>query len=188
MHYPKIVSLLASLASVAQAQNNIVTFRSLDDIDRTVHFTANSGLDQPPSVQVPAGHSVDVTFPSGWAGNAYAIHNGAPNTPGMLAEITFNAWGGNTFFDVSAIVKPDDKDNISELFPFDEPGTPVSGCAVFPCNDAYYQAQDDQTKSTDQTHLVCTLATNGVTASKRNVEDKGVALPRDFVLGKYKKL
>lgn len=169
-------------AAVAAAQNTI-TFQSQDNVGRTVYVTANAGLAAIAPVYVAAGASVDVNFVEGWIGNAYAVQDGQPNVPGMLAEVNFNSWGGLTFFDVSAIVNPNDKDNVKEMYPADAPQTPTSGCTVFPCNNCYYAPDDIQTKSTSQTHLIVTLGGNG-TAAKRSVENsKSVA--RAFVIEHY---
>lgn len=74
----------------------------------------------------------------------------------MLGEVCFNSWGGISFFDVSAIVNPNDKNNVKQLWPASA-ATPVSGCTTFPCNDAYYLPDDIQTKGTNEDDLVCTL-------------------------------
>ncbi|OAA64432.1 DNAse1 protein [Niveomyces insectorum RCEF 264] len=168
--------------AVAASAANVITFQSLDSTDRTVYVTPSAGVEGPQPVDVPGGASVDVTFVEGFLGNAYAVKKGAANTPGMLAEVNFNGWNGLTYFDVSAIVDPNDKDNVKEMYPADGSKTPVSGCSNFPCNNAYYQPDDIQTKSTDQTHLIVTLGQNNGAASKR-AEHTDVG--RNFVVEKY---
>ncbi len=182
MYFTKLAALLASAAAVASA-TNIVTFKSTDSVDRTVYFTPSAGLRELGSVEVPAGQTVDVTIDQGWIGNFHAVQAGQPNVPGMLGEVAFNGWNGLNYYDVSAIVNPGDVDNVSELYPFEDPGTPVSGCAVFPCNNAYYAPDDVQTKVTSQTHLVCTLGKNS-SGQKRDVEPESESVARDYVLGK----
>lgn len=184
MQYFKIASLLAAAIASVQATNQ-VTLKSLDDVDRTVYFTPSAGHASINSVDVPAGQSVTVEIPFQWVGNWHGVHKGQANTDGMLGEVTFDGWGGKNYFDVSAIVNPNDKDNVSEMWPADEPNTPTSGCKTFPCNNAYYVWDDVQTRVTTQSHIICTLSKNGYSASKRDAEeDTEEKLSRDFVLGK----
>ncbi len=58
MHLTQITALVASAASVAQALDNKITFKSLDDVDRTIYFTSNPGLTSPSPVDVPAGETM----------------------------------------------------------------------------------------------------------------------------------
>ncbi|KAL2274247.1 hypothetical protein FJTKL_03549 [Diaporthe vaccinii] len=91
--------VLFASATLAGAVNK-VTFVSMDDTDRTIHFTPNAGIVSVESTDVPAGQNVTVTIPDSWVGNYYAVSFGAENTPGMLAEVNFTSWGGLTYFDV----------------------------------------------------------------------------------------
>lgn len=187
MQFFKIASILAAAVGAVQAINQ-VTLKSIDDVDRTVYFTPSAGHEQLGSVEVGAGQSVTVEVPFQWIGNWHAVHKGQPNTgTGMLGEVTFNGWGGKNYFDVSAIVVPEDKDNVAEMWPADEPNTPTSGCKNFPCDNAYYVWDDVQTRVTTQSHIICTLSKNGY-AQKRDAEepqdDNEEKLARDFVLGK----
>lgn len=198
MHYSKIASLIASAAAAAQA-TNIITLKSLDNVDRVVHFTPNAGMQWPEPVELAAGKSVDVPLQEHqWTGNLFAVHKGQPAVPGMLAEVAFNSWNDLTFFDVSAIVNPNDVDNVSEMYPYKEPNNPKSGCAAphnpFPCTNAYYAPDDIQTKSTNEPHLVVTFGMNNGgnnaddsdddTETKRSLSGfESVNVERDFVLG-----
>jgi len=179
---------LASMVAAAQAFGgaNTVTFQSLDDIDRTVHFTPNAGLAWLPSVEVPAGGSVPVEIPDGWIGNFFGVGQGGAQIPGMLGEVAFNGWNNLVYYDVSAIVNPADVDNISELYPEDDPNKPVSGCRHWPCNNAYWLPHDVQTKVTSQNRLICTLGKNGITSKREELDYDTESLPHDFVFGKYK--
>jgi hypothetical protein len=177
MYFAKLGSFLA-LAATALAGS--ITWVSQDNSDRTIHCTPNAGLAQLPDVQVLAGDSVMVSFPQGWIGNCYAVVAGQPNVPGMLAEVAFDSWNGLNFYDVSAIVNPADHNGVHELFPTEDPNEPLSGCAVFPCDHAYYLPDDVQTQSSQSGALTCTLGVN--TASKRQASGKEYPLfPRQFV-------
>jgi hypothetical protein len=182
MQFTKFTSLL-SLAALASA--NSVLFKSLDNVDRTIFFTGNAGLDQIQPTEVPAGQSVKVYFPTGWTGNFYSVSNGADNVPGMLGEVAFNAWNDITFFDVSAIVNPNDHVGIKQLWPASA-AIPTSGCVVFPCDNAYYVWNDAQTKSTGESDLICTLGT-GYLEARTEEEAESPSFKRDFVLGKWSK-
>ncbi|EFX02803.1 DNAse1 protein [Grosmannia clavigera kw1407] len=167
-------TLSAALFAAVSAATNIVTFKSLDNVDRTVYITANAGIQGHDPVTVSAGTSVDVELVDGFVGNAYAIHSGSSNNVGMLAEFNFQGWNDLTYFDVSAIINSADVDNVSEMYPYGESSSPVSGCTSWPCNNAYYHADDVQTKSTSQTHLIVTLSKNNYAAiSKRETESVG---------------
>lgn len=175
-------TLSAALFAAASAATNIITFQSLDDVDRIIYSTGNAGYTAPDPVTVAAGSSVDVEFSEGFVGNSYAIHSNATNNAGMLAEVQFQGWNGLTYFDVSAIVDSSDVDNVKEMYPASSPSTPVSGCTTFPCNNAYYLSDDVQTKTTEQTHLIVTLSKNGV-SSKRSAEDSEKTFDRRFIQG-----
>ena len=175
------------LLGAGAALANTVTFKSQDNIDRQVIFTANAGLEAVPAVQVPGGQDVTVAIPQGWLGNWYAVSEGSPNVPGMLGEVAFNGYADVTFFDVSAIVNPNDMNGVKEIYPANS-ASPTSGCQVFPCNNAYYVWDDVQTKATQENDLICTLGGNNGTATKRDNGDSHLDEPvfkRDFVVGKW---
>ena len=154
MHFTTaLVSLLASAASVSAAS---VTFWALDDITRTVYFTGNPGTPDMEPVIVPGGTNKTVQFSEQYIGNFYAVEDGKENLPGMLGEVSFSSWGGETFFDVSAIVNPADHNNVRQMWPLNV-DTVFSGCNPFPCNHAYYHPDDVQTQATSETELMCTL-------------------------------
>jgi len=187
MHISQIASLFASMVAMAQAfgGGNTVTFQSLDDLDRTIYFTPNAGLAWLPSVEVPAGTNVAVEFPHAWIGNWFGVVQGQPQIPGMLGEVAFNGWNDMHYYDVSAIVNPADVDNVSELYPEDDPNKPVSGCRSWPCNNAYWLPDDVQTKVTTQNRLVCTLSRNGRAAKRDELDYDTESVSHGFVFGKY---
>lgn len=92
-----------------------------------------------------------------------------------------------TYFDVSAIVNPNDHDGIKEMYPSIEKDAKekslVSGCALFPCPKAYYHPNDIQTVTTAEEDFICTLGNPPNNAVARDVEVELVA--RKFVLGKF---
>ncbi|KAF4452514.1 hypothetical protein F53441_4626 [Fusarium austroafricanum] len=155
------IGLVASATYAAAAS---VTFVTLDDKERTIIFTPDPGYKGPESVTVSKAKDVTVTFPDKYIGNFYAVQKGAENKPGMLGEVTFGGYGGKTYFDVSAIVQPNDKDNVKQMWP-KSAATPMSGCETFPCNNCYWLSDDVQTKVTEEVHLITTLG-NGASPYK----------------------
>ncbi|KAI1746012.1 hypothetical protein F4680DRAFT_442282 [Xylaria scruposa] len=185
MRFSQQLTALAAAATLASA--NSITFVNQDATQRTIVFTANAGLQHIEPVVIAGLDQAKVNFPDGWIGNAYSVSDGAPNVPGMLAEVTFQGWQGLTYFDVSAIVNPNDHDGVKELFPTSEQSVKekqlISGCAVFPCSKAYYHPDDVQTVTTPAEDLICTLGNPPSNVVTRDVEVELVA--RKFVLGKF---
>lgn len=161
MHFTLLA--LAAMAFVASADNT-VTFQSMDDCDRTVVWTGSSDI---ADTFVPAGETIAVSVPTGYTGNAYSYNVGEEDIPGMLAEFAFDSWASSTYFDVSAIVNPDDHNGVYQMWPFDSEW-PVSGCTDFACPNAYYLPDDIQTKSTPSNHIVVALG-GGPWSSLRSV-------------------
>ncbi|EGX94929.1 hypothetical protein CCM_03201 [Cordyceps militaris CM01] len=155
MHFTQTLFGLAAAAAAAQAANT-VTFWTLDDIERTVYFTASPGSPDLAPVVVSNKEKTTVTFPDKYIGNYYAVQKGQENKPGMLGEVAFNGWNGMTYYDVSAIVTPSDHNNVKQMWPVNEAG-PMSGCETFPCDNAYWVHDDIQTKVTHSTELMTTL-------------------------------
>lgn len=150
-------SALALLSTAAAVTASSVTFWTLDNITRTIYFTPSEGFAEVPSVTVSNQEKTKVTFPTEqWKGNYYAVQQGQENKPGMLGEVNFHAWNGLSYFDVSAIVTPDDHNNVKQMWPVSSQW-PMSGCEVFPCNNAYWLPDDVQTKVTLETDLMTTL-------------------------------
>jgi hypothetical protein len=90
--------------------------------------------------------------------NWYSVFKGADIVPSVLGEVAWNGWDGITWFDVSTIVNSNDLDGVKTLAPKSS-DTPYSGCESYVdgCDNAYYAADDVQTKSTTENALVCTL-------------------------------
>lgn len=108
----------------------------------------------------------------------------------MSSRVAFQGWNDLTYFDVSAIVNPNDHAGVKQMFPASQlnsqsrhmvSGAKFSGCEVFPCSTAYYLADDVQTVTTDEVDLVCTLGQRG-SAPSATSETKVVS--RHYVLGK----
>lgn len=150
-------SLLALVSAAAVAQAGTVTFWTLDNATRTIHFVSNGDENVMDPVTVSSAEKHKVTFPDSFVGNFYAVKQGETSDGnGMLGEVRFGGEYGMTYFDVSAIVNANDKDNVKQLFPASS-HSPMSGCEVFPCNNAYYLPDDVQTKVTDEDDLIATL-------------------------------
>lgn len=171
------------LAATVKA-DNILRFVSTDSTERTIYVTPNAGVEGHDPVTVAAGATVDVTLCPSFIGNAYSISSGAANVPGMLAEVNFQGWNGLTYFDVSAIVDAADHDGVHLMYPA-ESQTPTSGCEAFPCNNAYYLADDIQTKTTQETIIIVTLGSgSNSTSAKRSDASEGENFARNLVTGK----
>jgi len=190
MQFLKLAAFLATAALAAAA--NTITFVSQDSAKRTIYFTSNPGSAQIGNVIVPGGAKVAVTIPDKWQGNFYSVSDGSENIPGMLGEVAFNSWAGQTFFDVSAIVNPNDKNGIKKLYPASTAKASltstliVSGCDSFPCSNAYYLPDDVQTKATQETDLICTLGTPANAVRSPEVEDvSSPVFSREWVMGKW---
>ncbi|KAG6020441.1 hypothetical protein E4U41_002834 [Claviceps citrina] len=149
-------SALALLAAATAVSASSVTFWTLDNITRTVYFTPSEGYAQIKSVTVNQRKKTKVTFPTQWKGNYYAVQKGHQNKPGMLGEVNFHDWNDMTYFDVSAIVHPGDHHNVKQMWPAVSKW-PMSGCEVFPCDNAYWLPDDIQTKVTHESDLITTL-------------------------------
>lgn len=151
----KTLALLATATTALAA--NTIKFKSQDSTARTVYFTPSEGSPQIQPVRVEGNAVVTKSIPIGWIGNYYSVCDGRPNVPGMLGEFTFNSrFEGITFFDVSAIVDPNDHVGVKMIMPA-KGQHPVSGCEVFPCNNAYYHPDDVQTKATHESDFICLL-------------------------------
>ncbi|KAK1760783.1 DNase1 protein [Echria macrotheca] len=185
MKFSKTLALLAS--AVLASADNTITFISQDALGRTIYFTGNPGSAPVAPVHVAGGENKTVPIPPHWVGNYYAVTDGQPNIPGMLGEFAFDAWGGNNFFDVSAIVNPNDHNGVKKIWPVGEP-EPFSGCELFPCNFAYYLPDDLQTKSSKKSDFYCTLGTKGALSveerSLMDVPDHSPSYGREYVEGR----
>ncbi|KAI1635289.1 DNase1 protein [Biscogniauxia mediterranea] len=184
MHF--LAQLAALAAAAATVSANTMTFVNQDDTPRHIVFTPSEGHEAVGSVDVSGHNQVTVNIPASWIGNAYSVSQGAQDTVGMLAEVTFQGWNDLTYFDVSAIVNPNDHVGVKQMFPATQmeaaPKSSVSGCEVFPCDTAYYHPEDVQTVTTKETDIIITLGTPSNVAS-RDVE--GQRVPRNYVLGKF---
>ncbi|RDL36426.1 uncharacterized protein BP5553_05778 [Venustampulla echinocandica] len=156
MHFTTTLMVAATaLASLAAA--NSVHFVNQDSTRRTVVFTAQEQGEGNgvaiPSITIEGNGTADQEFPEGWIGNWYTVSEGAKDVPGMLGEVRFNGYNDATFFDVSAIVNPNDVNGVKMVYPASSQ-LPVSGCQTFPCANAYNLPDDIATLSTNEKNLV----------------------------------
>lgn len=162
MRFSATFALLATAALVSAT--NTVEFVNQDDKTRVIAFTSNPDSADLDPVTIEGYNTKNVTFPSAWVGNFWAKTEGSDQTSGMLGEISWDGWDGSSYFDISAIVNPEDNDNVKMLYP-KESQDPVSGCQTFPCANAYNQPDDIQTLSTFESTLVCLLGNKGSQSS-----------------------
>jgi hypothetical protein len=176
MQFFSAVLFAASALATLAAAENVLHFVNQDSTTRTVIFTAQAGLEEIPDLVVEGLGTANQTMPDSWIGNLYSVSEGAANVPGMLAEFRFNGFAGATYFDVSAIVNPNDNEGVKMVFPKNS-DKPVSGCQTFPCTNAYNKWDDVATLSTDDSELVVLL---GTLSSERR---RGLVarMPREFV-------
>lgn len=174
MQFFKALFAATALASAAAA--GTVHFVNQDSTERTIIFTPNLGLEAIPKLTIAGSQTANQTFPTGWIGNWYSVSAGAADTPGMLGEVRFDGFAGATYFDVSAIVNPNDTEGVKMIFPKNS-NTPVSGCQSFPCTNAYNKWDDIATLSTDDSELICLLG-NLSNSRRRGMVAK---MSRDFV-------
>ncbi len=156
-------AFVAALAAVVAA--NTVDMVSQDATGRTVHFVPQIGSPELPSLRLAGGETVTAQFPKGWIGNFYAVRDEASRSEtdgvdgnGMLGEVRFDGWDGLNFFDVSAIVAPNDAHNVKVMYPKNEQA-PTSGCQTYDtqCSNAYNYPDDIQTKSSLEKEFVCLI-------------------------------
>jgi len=168
-------TLFAATALASLVASNAVHFVNQDATERTIIFTAQAPLEAIPTIVIPGHGTGNATFPDAWIGNWYSVSKGAENVPGMLGEVRFGGFMGHTYFDVSAIVAPNDANGVKMITPknFNEP---VSGCQTFPCSNAYNKWDDIATLSTPDVELICLL---GNLSSERR---RSLArMPREFI-------
>lgn len=150
-----VLSLLSVLVPVRAGS---ITFSSEDGVGRVIHFTGNGEIGE---LHVGPGESIAQDFPNGWTGNFYATCDGCDDAPGMLGEVAFDGFEGKTFYDVSAIVDPNDHNGVHRFSPSGGDGE-EAGCDEFPCPDkAYYSPDDAQTKVSEAKDFVVSLSGGG---------------------------
>jgi hypothetical protein len=180
------LAALAVAAATAVSATNTIQFVNQDSTTRSIIFTPSSGHAAVSTVEIAGLATKTVTIPTSWIGNWYSVSKGASNTVGMLGEVTFQGWGGITYFDVSAIVNAADHVGVKQIYPASEASastkSKISGCTSFPCNTAYYLADDVQTVTTTETALVCTL---GTASSGKRAEEGSELVARKYVLGQF---
>jgi len=119
------------------------------------------------TIDLGANEVLNVPMMDNWSGNFITVVKGVDVYQGMLGEMTFNSWGEMVYFDVSAIVNPDDHDNVKELFPKNT-NLPMAGCQDFPCNNVYNVWNEDyNTKTTLENQFICLVGTLDSTQRRR---------------------
>lgn len=166
----KFFKAVLALAAAGYAAANTVDMVSQDNIGRVIKFVPQEGSPELPELRLEGGETVTAEFPKGWIGNWYTVRDGDESDGnGMLGEIRFDGWGGLNYFDVSAIVKPDDVHNVKIMYP-KSAQTPTSGCQTFPCDNAYNNWDDVQTKSSPEKEFVCLIGDLD-TVARRHARD-----------------
>jgi hypothetical protein len=168
-------ALFAATAIFSLAAANTVEFVNQDSTTRNIVFTAQEGLPTIEAIVIEGLSTANVSFPDSWIGNFYSYNDGSANVPGMLGEVRWNGYAGANYFDISAIVDPNDTQGVKMLFPKNS-NTPVSGCQTFPCSNAYNQPDDVATMSTTDETIVCLIG-NLSNARRRSL----ARMPREFI-------
>jgi len=193
MQFLKTLLLAASaLASVAAAENSIHFINQDATVSKNIKFTANKGLQPVDPIVIAPGQNYVQTFPDEWIGNFYSYDVGAKDVPGMLGEVRFGGYGGDTYYDVSSIVNPGDTDGVKILYPAgtfngrnshsikleELANSPhVSGCQTTDCTKQYNKWDDIATLSTPGNTLVCLVGSMDTTTRRRSA----TRFSRDFV-------
>jgi hypothetical protein len=176
-----ILFAASALATMASAQN-FVQFINQAAQDKNIVFTPNSGLEAIETLALPAYGSANQTFPAAWIGNFYSYDADSANVPGMLGEVRFGGFAAATYYDVSAIVAPQDTEGIKMLYPFGanikNQATAVSGCQTTPCSNQYNVWDDVATLSTPGSALTCLVGTLAPQERRRHVQ----VFSRDYVV------
>jgi len=168
--------LAAATAFFSLAAANTVEFINQDGTTRHIVFTAQSGLPSIDAITVEGHGTANVSFPDSWIGNWYSYNEGSANVPGMLGEVRWNGFAGANYFDVSAIVDPNDVNGVKMIFPKNS-NTPLSGCQSFPCSNAYNKPDDVATLSTTDDTLVCLLGNLSNERRRSSIS----RMPREFI-------
>jgi len=159
MQIVNVVFIALAVASFTSALNT-VQLGNQDGNTRHIVFTSEASLNLAHMPElVIAGHTtVTQTFPVGWIGNFYSYNQGTANMPGYLGEVEFDGPNGLTYFDVSAIVNPNDRVGVKYIHPVGL-STPNSGCntSVGTCLNQYNAPTDIATQSISSHALVCLL-------------------------------
>lgn len=172
-------NLLLSSSAFAASYAASVTFHNLDSTTRTLYFSENPGCSEIPELTLTGFETKTQEFDPDWQGNWFSVSDGSEYTPGVLGEVTFQD-GGDTFFDVSCIVNPNDNEGVRQIWPAHSQRSPMAGCEDYStqCPNAYYAPNDVQTKGTQGVDLISTLGTKPPsTSSRRSV----LTQIRDFV-------
>jgi len=169
-------TFLAATALLSLAAANTVEFINQDSTTRNIVFTPQSGLASIESVTIEGHGTASVSFPDSWIGNWYTYNEGSANSPGMLGEVRWNGYAGANYFDVSAIVDPNDTNGVKMIFPKNS-NTPISGCQTFPCSNAYNKPDDVATLSTTDETLVCLLGNLSNERRRSSIS----RMPREFI-------
>ena len=173
MQFTSALFAVTALFSLAAA--NTVEFINQDGTTRNIVFTPQSGLASIDSITIEGHGTANVSFPDSWIGNWYSYNEGSTNVPGMLGEVRWNGYAGANYFDVSAIVDPNDTNGVKMIFPKNS-NTPLSGCQTFPCSNAYNKPDDVATLSTPDETLVCLIG------NLSNARRRAIArMPREFI-------
>jgi len=178
MQFFKSIIAVTALASITSATNTL-TFVSQDSTDRSIFFTSAFGLAPVGPLVLKGLQTVTTEIPEQWSGNFWGVIDGDENIgSGALGEMTFNAWGGLTFFDMSMIVVPDDINNIKMIMP-KKSNTPTAGCLDYTtvCHNAYNVWDENlASKSTLETEFTVLVGTPQPT--RRHAKDISARAPQ----------
>ncbi|KAF7908226.1 uncharacterized protein EAF01_003981 [Botrytis porri] len=155
------ISVSAALAS-STFPINTIQFISFDDTDRVITFTSHPQCEDLPDIHHKGGENFTMEIPLNWGGTVMArMYDAVVPIHRVQAEFQWQGFEGKTHYDASAITNHTDNSGIRFIYPAGQGHVHEarSGCTVYPCNTAYLQANDEQTKVTYQTDMVIEIGT-----------------------------
>ncbi|KAF5873226.1 putative dnase1 protein [Botrytis fragariae] len=136
---------------------NTIHFISFDDVDRIIAFTSHAHCEDIEDIHHKGGENFTIEMPQNWGGTVMAKkYDAVVPIHRVQAEIQWQGFEGKTHYDASAITNHTDNSGIRFIYPAGQGDVyeTRSGCTVYPCDNAYLQPDDEQTKVTYQTDMV----------------------------------
>ncbi|TGO38389.1 hypothetical protein BHYA_0076g00400 [Botrytis hyacinthi] len=141
---------------------NTIEFIAYDNEDRIISFTSHVQCEDIEDIHHKGGENFTIEIPLNWGGTVMAKKYGAVHPIHRIqAEFQWQGFEGKTHYDASAITNHTDNSGIRFIYPAGQGNVyeARSGCTVYPCDNAYLQPDDVQTKVTRQTDMVIEIGT-----------------------------
>ncbi|TGO51512.1 hypothetical protein BOTNAR_0353g00040 [Botryotinia narcissicola] len=157
-----VISVCVSIAFAGSAiprntVRNTIEFVACDNEDRIISFTSHVQCEDIEDIHHKGGENFTIEIPLNWGGTVMAKKHGAVHPIHRIqAEFQWQGFEGKTHYDASAITNQTDNSGIRFVYPAGQGDVyeARSGCTVYPCDNAYLQPDDVQTKVTRQTDML----------------------------------